>query len=31
MHSRDIDQDDAQCQNLLGQDLSIGWISTYGQ
>jgi hypothetical protein len=22
---------DAQCQNLLGQDLSIGWISTYGQ
>jgi hypothetical protein len=25
------DHDDTQCQNLLGQDLSIGWISTYGQ
>jgi hypothetical protein len=25
-----IDHDDAQCQNLLGEDLSMGWISTYG-
>jgi hypothetical protein len=31
MHPSRFDHDDAQCQNLLGQDLGIGWISTYGQ